>query len=214
MAHRVLPLSQPASATYSSRPLPYATKTELVYQHLRHLMVNGALLPGQRIYLDEIAIQLGVSTNPVREALRRLESEGLITNRPHTGACVSVLDIKQIEVHFMIRGVLEGLAMRLAAVRLTASELERLDALHRDLGVTHVGQLTERSFGDGLAGPLVTGPTGRPGPGQWQTGRDRITRAIRGVRHVTPQPAPDVPPPGLVLRPGYSSARNPAAERG
>src|SRR5579884_1334648 len=122
-----LPSDPAPLAERSSWALPYATKAELVYQHLRDMIVSGALLPGERLYLDEIAQRLGVSTNPVREALRRLESEGLIANRPHAGATVAALDVEKIEVHFLIRGALEGLAVRLAASRMTEETLERLE---------------------------------------------------------------------------------------
>jgi len=107
-------------------PLGYSTKSELVYQHLREIIVNGKLAPGSHLYLNDLARSLGVSTNPVREALRRLESEGLIANRPHAGATVAELDVEKIEVHFLIRGALEGLAVRLAASHMTEEILERL----------------------------------------------------------------------------------------
>jgi len=74
-----------------------------------------------------------VSTNPVREALRRLESEGLITNRPHVGATVAAIDEEQIEIHFAIRGTLEGLAVRLAVNHLTPVDLDRLTSLSHQL---------------------------------------------------------------------------------
>jgi len=114
-------------------PLAYSTKSELVYQHLREMIVNGKFLPGTHLYLGEIAQSLGVSTNPVREAFRRLESEGLIANRPHAGATVSAIDVEKIEVHFEIRGVLEGLAVRLAAAHLTDDELAQLVSWDRRL---------------------------------------------------------------------------------
>jgi DNA-binding GntR family transcriptional regulator len=113
--------------------LGYATKCDLVYEHLRAVIVSGQLPAGQRLYLDEIARGLGLSTNPVREALRRLQSEGLVVNRPHQGAIVASIDPTQLEVHFQIRGVLEGLAARLAPAALKPAEIEQLTALHREL---------------------------------------------------------------------------------
>jgi DNA-binding GntR family transcriptional regulator len=113
--------------------LAYATKSELVYQHLRGLIVSGRLAEGSHLYLDEIARRLGLSTNPIREALRRLESEGLVTHRPHQGATVASIDPGKIVLHFQIRAVLEGLAVRLAAAALTEDDLDRLAALDREL---------------------------------------------------------------------------------
>lgn len=105
--------------------------------------MSGALRHGEHLYLDEIARRLGVSTNPVREALRRLESEELIINRPHIGAVVAAIDVEKIEVHFMIRGVLEGLAVKLAAAHLTPAELAQLEALD--------GQLDQLAREEGLS---------------------------------------------------------------
>lgn len=121
------PLSHP------TRPLGYSTKSELVYRHLREMIVNGRFRPGEHLYLQEIADQLQVSTNPVREAFRRLESEGLIVHRPHTGATVAGMDAERIEVHFMIRAALEGLAARLAAKHHQDAELARLEEFDREL---------------------------------------------------------------------------------
>ena len=113
--------------------LGYSTKVELVYRDLRERIVNGVLLPGERLYLQTLADERGVSTVPVREALRRLESEGLVKNQPHTGATVAALDVEKIEVHFMIRGALEGLAVRLAASHVSPQELARLEEMDRQL---------------------------------------------------------------------------------
>lgn len=111
----------------------YTTKTDLVYQHLRGQIVSGQFAPGSRLYLDEIARGLGLSTNPVREALRRLQSEGLVTNRPHHGATVASIDPAKIDLHFQVRAVLEGLAIRLAASARTSAQLEHLTVLSRNL---------------------------------------------------------------------------------
>ena len=113
--------------------LRYSTKSELVYQHLRDLIVNGQIQSGAHLYLGEIAQTLGVSTNPVREALRRLESEGLVVNRPHSGATVAAVDVEMIEVHFLIRAALEGLAVRLAMGHLTDAVLDELGDYYRRL---------------------------------------------------------------------------------
>src|SRR5215510_12692957 len=91
--------------------LRYSTKSELVYRHVREMIVNGRVRAAEHLYLQDIANQLHVSTNPVREAFRRLESEGLVINRPHIGVTVAALDVERVEVHFMIRAALEGLAV-------------------------------------------------------------------------------------------------------
>lgn len=114
-------------------PLEYRTKSELVYQRLREMIVNGQLQTGDHLYLDELATRLGVSANPVREALRRLESEGLVVSRPHAGTVVGGIDVEKLGLHFLIRGVLEGLAVRLACSHITEADLERLREYDRQL---------------------------------------------------------------------------------
>lgn len=97
------------------------------------MIVNGRVQPGEHLYLQGIADQLRVSTNPVREAFRRLESEGLITNRPHAGATVAGVDPEKMEVHFMIRAVLEGLAVRLATSRVSETDFNVMVAADNEL---------------------------------------------------------------------------------
>jgi len=109
------------------------TKSELVYQQIREMIVNSRLYPGEHLYLREIAAQLGVSTNPIREALRRLESEGLVTSHPHAGTVVASIDLEKIEVHFLIRGALEGVAVFLAAAHLSTESLVELKQRDQEL---------------------------------------------------------------------------------
>ena len=133
MADETFVLPSLPAISPSTTPLRYVTKSELVYQYVRKEIVTGALAPGERLYLEKIARQLEVSTNPVRDAFCRLETEGLITNRPHVGAVVATINIADIETHFLIRSVLEGLAARFAAMKVTSPELDRLESLHRHL---------------------------------------------------------------------------------
>ena len=125
--------ARPAHPANGAVSMVYSTKVELVYRDLRERIVNGLLHPGDHLYLQDIATALEVSTNPVREALRRLESEGLVTNRPHAGVTVAGIDPEKLETHCMIRGALEGLAIRLAADRMTPEALERLEEVHDEL---------------------------------------------------------------------------------
>jgi DNA-binding GntR family transcriptional regulator len=141
--------------------LGYSTKVELVYRDLRERIVNGVLHPGERLYLQALADERGVSTVPVREALRRLESEGLVKNQPHSGATVAALDVEKIEVHFMVRAALEGLAMRLATAHITPTLFEQLSTLDADL---------RRLAGDG---DLLA----------WHTGNTEFYRSILACCH-------------------------------
>ena len=87
------------------------------------------LSPGTRLRSEEIASELGLSRMPVREALRRLDSEGLVTLRPNRGAVVAGFTAAELFELFEIRSMLEGLAVRLAAPIANAENAEEMSAL-------------------------------------------------------------------------------------
>ncbi|QKW10298.1 GntR family transcriptional regulator [Streptomyces sp. NA04227] len=99
-----------------ARPLPAVkSKADLVYDHLRGAIADGHLHPGERLNMDELARTLGVSKIPIREAVKRLESDGLLTSRVHSGVVVSGVDKAEMRGVFLARGAIEGLVARLAA---------------------------------------------------------------------------------------------------
>ncbi|ADD41322.1 GntR family transcriptional regulator [Stackebrandtia nassauensis] len=116
-------------------PRPPGSKAEYVHEVLRNEIMSGQLTAGAAVPQDEIARRLGVSITPVREALRRLESEGLISYRPHRGATVSELSQDAAHELYLLRGAIEGLCARLAADRITDAELAELHRIH-DLMLT------------------------------------------------------------------------------
>ncbi len=107
----------------------YRTKTDLVYQALRKRLLLGQYLPGARIVVDQLALELGTSKVPVREAVVRLTGEGWLQMQPHVGATVPLLHPDEILETSLIRGALESVAVRLAVEHLTADALDRLRAL-------------------------------------------------------------------------------------
>lgn len=107
----------------------YRTMQEIVYDTIRDAILSGRYPPGRRLIADELAKEVGVSRMPVREALHRLEAAGLVTMTPHRGAVVSELSESEIIEVYHIRGVLDGLATRLAARHLTSRDQERMNAL-------------------------------------------------------------------------------------
>ncbi|GAB3445561.1 GntR family transcriptional regulator [Streptomonospora sediminis] len=117
----------PARETTSRPP---GSKADYVHEALRQEILTGALSPGSAIGQEEIAARLGVSITPVREALRRLESDGLISYRAHHGATVSELGAEAAEELYLLRAAVEGLTARLAATRITAEQLESLREIH------------------------------------------------------------------------------------
>lgn len=104
---------------------------DAAYSALRHAIVNSALKPGERLNIDQLAAQLGVSLTPVRGAIQRLATEGLIDIHPRSGTFVASLTLQDIEETFQIRAALEGLAAELAAVAITDADLRKLRDLHR-----------------------------------------------------------------------------------
>lgn len=96
---------------------------------LRRAILHGRYQPGDRLVEHEVATALDVSRAPVREALRQLVREGLVTIFPHRGAVVTPVSRDIVHDVFDVRERLEGLAARLAATRITPDQLARLEAL-------------------------------------------------------------------------------------
>lgn len=104
-----------------------------VYDRLCADIRAGILAPGSRLRETEIAERLAVSRTPVREAIRRLEAEGLVDHLPRSGAVVRRLDYPEMMELYEMRTVLEGTAARLAARAASPVELEELVAINDDM---------------------------------------------------------------------------------
>lgn len=105
--------------------------SERVANILRDEILSGRLEPGSRIRQEDLARQFEVSRIPVREALRQLESDGLITLRANSGAWVAKLDMKEFIEIYKIRERLEPLALRESISSLTEKQISRLGELQR-----------------------------------------------------------------------------------
>jgi DNA-binding GntR family transcriptional regulator len=103
------------------------TVEELAFREIRDAILSGRLEPGSRLRLRELAATLGVSSLPVRAALLRLRSEGLVAHVPHSGSIVAPLEFEELEEIQAFRTGIEGLASRLGAERLTEAELARME---------------------------------------------------------------------------------------
>jgi DNA-binding GntR family transcriptional regulator len=104
----------------------FKTKTQAVYETLRHDILNGKLKPGEKIVISKLAKAFGLSGIPVREAIKKLESEGLLQVIPHFGTTVSRIDGKEFIEIGLIKTELESLAARLATVHLNEADLDFL----------------------------------------------------------------------------------------
>ena len=100
---------------------------EKAYEYLKTSILSGRLNPGERLTEEHLAKELGISRTPVREALHKLESEGLIKPLPSRGFIASQDSKDDIEELFEIRAVLEGYALRVICGRIDDALLERLE---------------------------------------------------------------------------------------
>jgi len=105
-----------------------STKAESIYQVLRDEIVSGALAPGARLDQEWLAGRLDVSRMPLRQALGRLEAEGLIENRPYKGAVVSPLSLAEMEDIYAARRELEGMLAEIGTRRASAATLNQLES--------------------------------------------------------------------------------------
>ena len=103
--------------------------TRLVVDSLRERILGGSLPPGERLVEGRLSEELGVSRMPVREALRQLASEGLVTIEPRRGATVTQFSEEQIRELVEVRATLEGLNAKLAARRHDDAKITELQAI-------------------------------------------------------------------------------------
>jgi DNA-binding GntR family transcriptional regulator len=109
------------------------------YRRLLEDIRTGTLLPGARLRETDLADRLGISRTPVREAIRQLEADGLVTHLPRQGATIRSLDHAEVVELYEMRAVLEGTAARLAARAASDIELAELAALNAELAATPAG---------------------------------------------------------------------------
>ncbi|MFF8593932.1 GntR family transcriptional regulator [Streptomyces sp. NPDC015220] len=101
------------------------SKAEVSYELLRSRILDGTYGPGYRLVLSQLARETGVSTIPLREALRRLQSDGLVEVVRNIGARVAVFDAAQVEHSLQVLARLEGYATAICAPHMTAGHIER-----------------------------------------------------------------------------------------
>lgn len=100
---------------------------------LRSMIAAGELLPGAKVPEKQLCERFGVSRTPLREALKVLASEGLVTLRPNRGAVVTALTVKELEEAFPVMGALEALSGEIACRRITDAEVAEIRSLHEQM---------------------------------------------------------------------------------
>jgi DNA-binding GntR family transcriptional regulator len=120
----------------SSTPSPgriYISKIDLTTAAIREMILGGELKPGTPLRQRDLAKRLGVSVTPVREALRRLESEEIVAFNAHTGATVIKVDYGPTRENFLIRASLEALASEFAAPKISTQQISELIWLNEQM---------------------------------------------------------------------------------
>ena len=106
------------------------SKSQLAYEHLRDGITRGGYGPGYRLVLDQLARELRMSVVPVREAIRRLEAEGMVTFERHVGARVAAIDPVDYQDTCQTLAIVEGAAVALAQPHLAAADLAEARAIN------------------------------------------------------------------------------------
>lgn len=104
----------------------YLPLRDVVFNTLRKSILTGELKPGERLMEIHLADKLGVSRTPIREAIRKLELEGLVTMIPRRGAEVAQITEKNLRDVLEVRSALDALAVELACERITQEQLKQL----------------------------------------------------------------------------------------
>ena len=105
----------------------YLPLRDVVFNTLREAILKGDLKPGERLMELQLAAKLGVSRTPIREAIRKLELEGLVLMIPRKGAEVAKISEKSLRDVLEVRRSLEELAIELACQRMTDEEIDQLE---------------------------------------------------------------------------------------
>lgn len=132
-------------ARRDNRRLDNRTLWQQVHERLREDILAGELEPGTVLTEVALAESFGVSRGPVREALGRLATEGLVTITPRRGAIIAGLSPEEFVEAYQVREALETLAIRLAVPRLSDEQRDRLHELHEEM-VEHAGRGAVTAF--------------------------------------------------------------------
>jgi DNA-binding GntR family transcriptional regulator len=122
------------ASSRTPQPIAHQSKSGAVYAELRQRILDGALAPSAQLNQEQLAAELGVSTTPLREALRRLESERLVTMAAHRDVVVAPLDPEEMISVYEVREELDPLAAALAAERHSDEQAAEIEAATARLG--------------------------------------------------------------------------------
>ena len=128
-----LPTNANGEPGRDARVFDHRTLWQRVHDRLRDEIISGSLTPGTELTEVGLAGSFGVSRGPIREALGRLATEGLVTIRPRRGAVVRALSSEEFIEAYQVREAFEMMAVRLAVPKLTDDDLDALERLVDDM---------------------------------------------------------------------------------
>jgi DNA-binding GntR family transcriptional regulator len=131
-------MKQPTNSSYSA--ITHVNIQDAVVNGIRQMILTGHLKPGDRLRQDELANTFGVSTMPIREALRQLQAEGLVVFRPRRGATVARFTVSEYEEIYLMREVLETLACHWVAEDFDRIPIDRLKHLLEEIETVEANQ--------------------------------------------------------------------------
>lgn len=125
----------------------FRSKKEVVYDLIREDILQGKHKPGTRLIIDELAVNLGVSQIPIREAMRQLEADGFITIEPYVGATVTEIDANFIFEVFALLESMEIISCRAACSLMSDADIQTLGQMIEamETSVTDPGEWTEKN---------------------------------------------------------------------
>jgi DNA-binding GntR family transcriptional regulator len=128
------------------KPLASSTLNEEIYDEICLALRDGRLLPGQNIGIRQLADAVNTSPMPVREALRRLEAQGVLKTRPGRVLSIPGLEIEEVREIYTIRLALEGLAAERAATEATPDEMANVQAINKRMDIGDVAHNSESFY--------------------------------------------------------------------
>ncbi len=111
----------------------FTTKSDYIFQELKKRILNGEIKPGENINISKVSKAYGMSIIPVREAIKRLESEGLVKIIPHKGAQVITYNANEAREVIVVRAILEGFAASSAIENISDEVINKLETLNNEM---------------------------------------------------------------------------------
>lgn len=176
-----------------ARPTTVARSTLAgqVYDLLLQQVLDGSLRPGERLVEAEIATTVGTSRGPVREAIARLQRQGLVKADPFVGASIVESDERELAEIYSLRSVLEGYAASLVVQRRSREEIMRLRAITERMRVARGGGIAKqlRALDGEFHATLVRLADDRQLLQTWERGRTRVALYLSTVEEAFHDPA-------------------------